>query len=147
MAYKGKYKVRNRGKYVGAVDNVVYRSSWERRFMVYADTNSKVIRWNSEELVIPYKSPFDGKIHRYFPDFWIEVQDEKTGKINNIIIEVKPKAQCMEPKKPKTARSKYRYMRDLKTWKINEAKWKVAQDFCDDRKWQFKLLTEEHLVK
>ena len=147
MAYKGKYKVRNRGKYVGAVDNVVYRSSWERRFMVYADTNSKVIRWNSEELVIPYKSPFDGKIHRYFPDFWIEVQDEKTGKINNIIIEVKPKAQCMEPKKPKTVRSKYRYLRDLKTWKINEAKWQVAREFCDDRKWQFKLLTEEHLVK
>ena len=53
----------------------------------------------------------------------------------------------MEPKKPKTARSKYRYMRELKTWKINEAKWEVAREFCNDRKWQFKLLTEDHLVR
>ena len=82
MAYKGKYKVKNPSKYVGAVDNVVYRSSWERRFMVYADTNPNVVKWNSEGLVIPYVSPVDGKVHRYFPDFWIEVKDEK-GKISH----------------------------------------------------------------
>ena len=113
MAYKGKYKVRNREKYVGAVDSVVYRSSWERRFMVYADTNTKVIRWNSEELVIPYKSPFDGKVHRFFPDFWIEVKGEG-GKINHIVIEVKPKVQIGPPKMGKTAKSKYRYLKAIK---------------------------------
>lgn len=147
MAYKGKYKVKNREKYVGAVDDVVYRSSWERRFMVYADNTDSVLRWNSEELVIPYVSPVDGRVHRYFPDFWIEVQDNASGKISNMVIEVKPKGQCGPPKMGKTAKSKYRYLRELKTWKVNEAKWEVARSFCDDRKWQFKILTEDHLVR
>tara|TARA_B100001245_G_C22760727_1_gene368075 strand:+ start:17 stop:457 length:441 start_codon:yes stop_codon:yes gene_type:complete len=146
MAYKGKYKVKNRSKYVGAVDNVVYRSSWERRFMVYADTNPNVVKWNSEELVIPYVSPVDGKVHRYFPDFWIEVKGEK-GKINHMVIEVKPKTQTVPPKLGKTAKSKYRYAKAMKTWKVNEAKFNMAREFCDDRKWQFKILTEDHLVK
>ena len=146
MAHKGKYKVKNRSKYVGAVDNVVYRSSWERRFMVYADTSKKVIKWNSEELVIPYVSPVDGKVHRYFPDFWIQSLSED-GQISNIIIEVKPKGQCQEPKMGKTAKSKYRYLRELKTWKVNEAKWDKAREFCEDRKWEFKILTEDHLVR
>ena len=146
MAYKGKYKVKNRSKYVGAVDNVIYRSSWERRFMVYADTNPNVVKWNSEELVIPYVSPVDGKVHRYYPDFWIEVKGEG-GKINHMVIEVKPKRQVGPPRMGKTPKSKYRYLRDMKTLKVNEAKFEMAREFCDDRKWQFKILTEEHLVK
>jgi|TARA_B110000495_G_C22395202_1_gene253289 hypothetical protein len=146
MAHKGKYKVQNRSKYVGAVDNVVYRSSWERRFMVYADTSVKVIKWNSEELVIPYVSPVDGKVHRYFPDFWMEVLEEG-GNTRNIVIEVKPKSQCSAPVMGKTAKSKYRYLRELKVWKVNEAKWEHCKDFCEDRQWQFKILTEDHLVR
>jgi len=146
MAHKGKYKVKNRSKYVGDVDNVVYRSSWERRFMVYADTSKKVIQWNSEELVIPYVSPVDGKVHRYFPDFWIEVLEEG-GTTNKIVIEVKPKGQCKPPTMGKTAKSKYRYLRELKVWKVNEAKWDSCKNFCDDNQWQFKILTEDHLVR
>tara|TARA_B100000953_G_scaffold232125_1_gene193495 strand:+ start:189 stop:638 length:450 start_codon:yes stop_codon:yes gene_type:complete len=149
MAYKGKYKVKNPNKYVGAVDKVRYRSSWERRFMVYCDvTQPKIERWSSEELVLPYVSPADGRVHRYFPDFWIEQRDEN-GKLSTMVIEVKPKAQCVPPKIPKTknSKSKYRYLREMKTWKVNEAKWKVAEEFCAERKWIFKLLTEDHLVK
>jgi len=149
MAYKGKYKVKNPNKYVGAVDKVRYRSSWERRFMVYCDvTQPKIERWSSEELVLPYVSPTDGRVHRYFPDFWIEQRDEN-GKLSTMVIEVKPKAQCVPPKIPKTknSKSKYRYLREMKTWKVNEAKWKVAEEFCAERKWIFKLLTEDHLVK
>jgi hypothetical protein len=149
MAYKGNYKVKNRSKYVGAVDKVRYRSSWERRFMVYCDvTQPKIERWSSEEIILPYKSPVDGRVHRYFPDFWIEQRDE-SGKLSTMVIEVKPKAQCGPPKKPKTktTKSKYRYLREMKMWKVNEAKWKVAEEFCAERKWTFKLLTEDHLVK
>jgi hypothetical protein len=146
MAYKGKYKVKNRSKYVGAVDNVVYRSSWERQFMVWADRSKQIIKWNSEELVIPYVSPVDGKVHRYFPDFWVQVL-EHSGKIVTSIIEVKPKTQMGPPKLGKTAKSKYRYAKAMKTWKVNEAKFKMAREFCDDRKWKFKILTEDHLVK
>ena len=151
MAYKGKYKVKNRDKYVGAVDNVQYRSAWERRFMVYCDISQKnIVRWSSEEIVLPYVSPVDGKVHRYFPDFWIE-QKGADGNLRHLLIEVKPKEQCGPPKKPlkkfKNSRSKFRYLNAIKTWKINEAKWKAAEEFCADRKWIFKILTEDHLVK
>ena len=149
MAYKGKYKVKNRNKYVGDVDTVQWRSTWERRFMVYCDvTQPKIVRWSSEELVLPYVSPIDGRVHRYFPDFWIEQRDE-SGRLSTMIIEVKPKEQCGPPKPPKvkTSKSKYRYLNALKTWRVNEAKWKVAEEFCAERKWKFKLLTEDHLVR
>ena len=75
MAHKGKYTVRNRSKYVGKVDSVVYRSSWERRFMVWCDDNPAVIAWNSEEVVIPYYSPVDNKMHKYHVDFLIKTRD------------------------------------------------------------------------
>ena len=47
MAYKGKYKPKNRSKYKGDPTKIVYRSLWERRFMVYCDENPNVIKWAS----------------------------------------------------------------------------------------------------
>ena len=114
--------------------------------MVWADRWPQIIKWNSEELVIPYVSPVDGKVHRYYPDFWVQIL-EHSGKIVTSVIEVKPKRQMGPPKMGKTAKSKYRYLREMKTWKVNEAKFEMAKEFCDDRKWQFKILTEDHLVK
>ena len=68
--------------------------------MVYCDRNPNILEWGSEEIIIPYRSPLDGRIHRYFPDFYIKVR-ETGGKIQKYIIEVKPKKQCVEPKKKK----------------------------------------------
>lgn len=146
MAHKGKYRVRNRDKYVGEVDKVTYRSSWERRFMVYCDNNPSVLKWNSEEVIIPYYSPVDNKMHRYFVDFLIQVKTVD-GDSKYILIEVKPDKETRPPVMGKTQKSKYRYLRELKTWKVNEAKWKEAVEFCADRQWEFKILTEKHLVK
>ena len=146
MALKGKYRVQNRDKYVGNVDSVTYRSSWERRFMVWCDDNPSVIAWNSEEVVIPYYSPVDKKMHKYYVDFLIKTRDG-SGKIKHTLIEVKPDKQTRPPVMGKTKKSKYRYLRELKTWKVNEAKWKHAEEFCKDRKWEFKILTEKQLVK
>lgn len=146
MSYKGKYTVRNRSKYVGKVDSVVYRSSWERRFMVWCDDNPAVIAWNSEEVVIPYYSPVDNKMHKYYVDFLIKTRDSD-GNVKHTLIEVKPEKQCKPPVMGKTKKSRYRYLKELKTWKVNEAKWKEAEEFCLDRKWEFKILTEKHLMK
>ena len=68
MSYKGKYIPKNPQKYKGDPSQVVYRSLWERKFMVYCDKNDKVVEWGSEEIIVPYRSPWDGKMHRYFPD-------------------------------------------------------------------------------
>ena len=142
FTYKGKFKPINPHKYAGDVKNIVFRSLWERRFMKYCDTNRNVIAWNSEEVVIPYKSPIDGKYHRYYPDFLIRIKSSNDTK-KTIMIEVKPKKETRPPKKRKKT---VRYLQEVKTWGVNEAKWKAAEEYCKDRKWEFKILTEDHLL-
>ena len=75
MAYKGKFRPQNRDKYKGNASNIQYRSGWELNFMKYLDRQPEVVRWSSEEIIIPYKSPIDGKWHRYFPDFWVKTSN------------------------------------------------------------------------
>ena len=142
MAYSGRYKVKNPKKYKGNIDKVYYRSSWELKFMNYCDRNSAVLEWGSEEVVIPYISPLDGRRHRYFPDFYIKIKP-KSGPIKRIIIEVKPKKQCSAPDIPK--RKTKRFINEVRTWGVNKAKWQSAIEYCNDRGMEFKILTEDHL--
>ena len=101
MSYKGKYQPSYPKKYKGDPTNIVYRSLWERKFMVYCDKNENILEWGSEEVIVPYRSPIDNRYHRYFPDFYIKVR-ESNGKIKKMIIEIKPYKQCIEPKVQKT---------------------------------------------
>ena len=122
---------------------VVYRSLWERKLMVYCDKNEKVLEWGSEEVIIPYLSPWDNKVHRYFPDFYMKVR-QKDGSIKKVIIEVKPKHQCKAP--PTNPKRKTRkWFNEVKTYLTNQAKWKSANEFCADNNMEFKILTEDHL--
>ena len=142
MSYKGKYTPTNPRKYTGNPSNIIYRSLWERKFMVYCDTNNKILEWGSEEIIIPYLSPWDGRVHRYFPDFYIKVK-QSNGTLKKFIIEVKPKKQT-KPPKPVTRKTK-RFINEVKTWSINEAKWKYATEWCNNNDMEFKILTEDHL--
>jgi hypothetical protein len=142
MAYSGYYRPKNPQKYMGDYKNIVYRSSWECKVMSWLDNNPSIVNWGSEELIIPYKSPVDGKVHRYFPDFVVKVQS-KDGKLRTMILEVKPKRQTQAPKQQK--RITKQYINEVTTWGVNQAKWKAATDFCLDRGWEFKILTEDHL--
>ena len=142
MSYKGKYRPNNPLKYKGDYRNIIYRSLWELKFMKYCDSNQNILEWGSEEFWLPYKSPLDNKVHRYFPDFYIKVR-ETTGKINKMIIEVKPKRQCIEPKRPKKKTRGYIY--EVREYARNQAKWKAAKSYCLDRGYEFKILTENEL--
>ena len=142
MSYKGRYTPANPKKYKGNSRNIVYRSLWERKFMVYCDTSKNILEWGSEEIIIPYLSPWDGRIHRYFPDFYMKVK-ETNGKIKNYVIEVKPAKQTKPPKKPK--RQTKGYIREAYEYARNQAKWKMAKEFCADRQWEFKVVTEKEL--
>ena len=142
MAYKGRYNPVNPKKYKGNPQNIIYRSLWERKFMVYCDTNDKVLEWGSEEIIIPYISPWDSKVHRYFPDFYIKVK-QSSGTLKKFIIEVKPKKQTRPPK-PVERKTK-RWIKEVRTFGINEAKWKHATKWCKDNDMEFKILTEEEL--
>lgn len=142
MSYKGKFKPKYPEKYAGDPTNIIYRSLWELRLMRYFDQSTSVIKWGSEEVIIPYRSPVDNRIHRYFPDFIVKTKD-LNGTINTTIIEVKPLAQTKEPvKQEKRTR---RYIKEVFTWGINQAKWKAAEEFCKDRNWQFKIMTEKEI--
>ena len=143
MAYKGKYQLKNTHKYIGNPMNVIYHSLWERKFMVYADNSDNILEWGSEEHIIPYVSPWDGRRHRYFPDFYIKAK-QHDGSIKKVIIEIKPKVQCSPPEKKPSRKTKAWYNK-VKTWGINQAKWKYANEYCLDRNWEFKILTEDHL--
>ena len=143
MSYKGRFRPKNHKKYKGDPTKVFYRSLWERRFMHYCDTTPSILEWNSEEIVIPYVSPIDNKVHRYFPDFYIKVRNV-SGKVRREIIEVKPKRQCEPPKKPQ--RQTKKYLREVATYGVNQAKFKAAEEYCKNRKYNFRILTEDHLT-
>ena len=147
MAYnykQGFFKPNNPSKYIGDPNNIVYRSGWEHRVMQWADTNPNVKRWCSEEIVIPYKSPVDDRYHRYFVDFYVEAVG-RDGGVKKMLLEVKPRAQTEAPKEQK--RKTKRYITEVVTYGVNQAKWKAAEEFCKDKGWEFLIITEEQLFR
>lgn len=139
---KSKYKPSFPRKYKGDPNNIICRSSWERKFCRYCDLNEQVLEWGSEEFWIPYLSPVDNRVHRYFPDFIMKVR-ESSGQVKTYVIEVKPGKQTVPPKKPKRQTKSYLY--ECKTYAVNQAKWKAAVEFCKDHMIEFKVITEKEL--
>jgi len=142
MSYKGKYQPSHPKKYRGDSSNIIYRSLWERKFMVYCDMNENILEWGSEEIVVPYRSPIDNRYHRYFPELYIKYKD-KGGKIKKSLIEIKPFKQTMEPKVQKRKTKGYIY--EVVEYAKNQAKWEAAREWCLDRGYEFKVLTENEL--
>lgn len=136
---QGHFEPVNPSKYQGT-QPIYYRSSWEKRFMVWCDTNPSILIWASESLVIPYHSPVDNKMHRYFPDFLVKVQT-KSGKIETHLIEIKPRAEQLPPK----TRNKKRLITETATYIVNQAKWTAAKKFCDEKGINFLVLNEKDL--
>lgn len=143
MAYKGVFRPNNPEKYTGDPTNIIYRSRWELILMAQLDKNPNVLKWGSEEIIIPYRSPIDGRVHRYFPDFYIKKVNASDGKITELLVEVKPKAQTKPPtiqKKPTR-----RYITEVQTWGINSAKWEAARNYCLTKAMEFIIITEDDL--
>ena len=145
-AYKGVFKPKNPHKYKGEVSNIIYRSSWELRFMSYCDTHPQIIKWSSEEISINYLSPKTRKFQRYFPDFLIQVKN-KNNSIDTILIEIKPFHETQPPtnRTAKKAKSRGRLLKESITFAVNQAKWAAATEWCRKRNIQFKVLTEKEL--
>ena len=135
--HQGKFVPKNPNKYRGDISNIVYRSGYEVKFMNWCDLNSDVTQWSSEEIVIPYRSPLDNKLHRYFVDFYVKIQDKV------YLIEVKPDRFTREPAIPK--RKTKRFLNEVAQYAVNQAKWKAAREVCADRNWEFKIITEKEL--
>jgi hypothetical protein len=142
MAYSGKFSPKNPEKYLGDPSNIVYRSLWERNIMVRLDERVDVLHWASEELNLPYRSPVDLKIHRYFPDFIAKMKKED-GTTFIMMIEVKPHAQSIEPVKGKKVTK--RFIREVMDYSVNQAKWSAARAYCADKGWEFVVFTEKDI--
>ena len=143
--YQGKYSPKFPEKYSGDPSNIVFRSGWELKVFKWCDLHSSVVKWGSEEKPIPYRSPVDGKIHRYFPDLQIVLR-YPTGEEVTFLVEIKPKAQTKPPKK-KTARGMptKRYLSEVQTYVTNQAKWEAAKATCDKYGWKWIIMTEDNI--
>jgi len=112
--------------------------------MMYLDDHKDVVSWGSEEVVVPYRSPIDGRLHRYFVDF-IVTKINKEGKRETSLIEVKPASQTKPPVITEQKRKSKKYIQEVMTWGINSSKWAAAKEYCDDRGWNFIIMTEKEL--
>lgn len=142
--YQGKYKPNHPEKYRGDTSNIVFRSSWEYKAFIFCDNNPSVVFWNSEEVVIPYRSPLDGRIHRYFMDLkiWVKSPD---GSLKVSLVEIKPFSETRPPEK-KQGKRKDIFLNEVATWNVNDAKWKAARALCESQGWNFVIWTEKELL-
>jgi len=144
VSYKGRFKPKKPSKYKGDPSNIIYRSRWELMVMMKFDAHPNILEWSSEEVVIPYIDPITNVKRRYFPDFWCKKKNRSNGQIEETLIEVKPLAQT-KPPQVRTGKPNKRYLNEVRTWGVNEAKWEAAKDLCMMKKWQFVIITEREL--
>jgi Straboviridae/Kyanoviridae head completion nuclease len=126
-------------KYIGAKVPFA-RSSWELYFMKWCDTNPNVLTWANESITVPYRSPKDGKMHRYFPDFIIEYV-KTDGSVQKLVIEIKPEKQM----RPGTSKNRKTKAAQDSVYLVNKAKWAAAQRACDLNGYHFQVLNENQL--
>lgn len=142
MFHKRIYKPMFPAKYAGDPTNIIMRSSWETMFASWCDKNPSIVKWSSEETIIPYRCPTDNRIHRYFVDFKIQTK-QADGSLKTFLVEVKPAKQTVPPVYP--GRKTQRYLTESLTFLKNQAKWTAAVEYCKDRNWEFKIITEKEL--
>ena len=138
MAYKGKYTIKNTKKYLGDPTKVIYRSLWERQAFKWCESNPRVKKWNSEEIVVPYKCKTDNKLHRYYVDLLVELDNKDI-----ILVEIKPKRETVPPKGKRKTR---RYIKEVTTYIKNTSKWEAATQYANHKGWKFQVWTEDTLT-
>ena len=142
--YQGDYKPKHPEKYIG---NTLphYRSGWERRVFYYMDMNESIAAWGSECVVVPYVSPKDGEIHRYYPDIFCRVKT--VDGLKDFMLEIKPMAQSQPAKKPKkmTAKAIMQFNESQEVYLVNRAKWEACEKWCKERNITFRVVTENEL--
>lgn len=137
---QGIFQPKNPQKFIGKF--AIFRSSYERKFFIWADKNPNVLEWGSENIVVPYKHPADGKMHRYYVDNYVVIKEGT--QIKKYLIEIKPFAQT-QPPKPSKKKKQSTVQYEIAQWQINQAKWEAAEKFAASKNAKFLLLTEKNL--
>jgi len=136
--------LKNPSKYIGKRP-IMLRSSWEIILAKQLDEKTSILKWASESVYIPYFNPIKKTMSRYFPDFYVEYINDKTGKVVKEIWEVKPLWETQPPAPGKKMSKKY--IEALAKWAVNQAKWKAIIEFCEKTNGDltFRIITEESL--
>ena len=143
--HKGKFTPENPVKYAGNLDQIIYRSGYEKALMHWLDRNPNVLKWSSESVCIPYTIQTENKTRRYFPDFLIEILD-KTGNKRILLIEVKPKKETVLPVVTRR-KKKSTVIQEHVTYAKNQAKWEAARAWCKRHGAEFTIWTEDQLIE
>ncbi len=143
---QGYFKPANPEKYLGDLSKIVFRSSWEFKFLKWCDLSPTIIKYSSEPLGIPFLNPLDKKGHIYYIDFYIQVR-KTDGNIEDYLVEVKPNKYVVEPKKPNrmTDKATSNYVYAAKQYIINQAKFEAAKNFAAQKGLKFGIITENFL--
>ena len=142
---QGFYTVKHPEKYEGDVNKVVYRSSWELDAFNFCDNNPHVLKWSSEEIIIPYSKPSGNggfRPARYFPDLFMEYRT-KDGQLRRDLIEIKPARQTKVSRSRSPKNKKY----ENQVLFINRLKWEAAENWCKQNGMTFRVLTEREQFK
>jgi hypothetical protein len=137
---QGVFKPKHPQKFVGKF--AVYRSSFELKFMRWADNNPNVLEWSSEQIIVPYVSPVDGRAHRYYVDNFVVIREGDV--VKRYLVEIKPFGQT-QPPKPSKRKKPATMLYEQTQWIINQAKWAAAREFARKKHAEFIILTEKEL--
>lgn len=137
---QGVFQPKNPDKFIGKF--AIFRSSLERKFFLWADGNPNVLQWSSEQIIVPYKSPIDQRLHRYYVDTYVVLKEG--DKIKKYLIEIKPYKQTLPPT-PSNRKKKTTVLYETTQWVINQAKWEAAKKFATAKGAEFLVITEKDL--
>lgn len=140
---QGRFNPTNKEKYKGTFP-IIYRSKMELNAMRMLDSNPNVITWGSESVVIPYKSPLDNKLHRYFVDM-VALVKQKDGTNKKVLIEVKPLKQTQPPVFSNNKSQKTVIYENVQ-YAVNMAKFDAAKKWCEKNNFLFLILTEKEIT-
>jgi hypothetical protein len=135
------YKPVNAQKYVGN-GMPFYRSGMELKFMRWCDKNPNVLKWSSESVIVPYVSPIDHRVHRYFIDNAVVIKEGNV--VKKYLVEVKPESQTKPPSKHGNKKEST-ILYENATWLINNSKWEAAKKYAQSIGYEFLIITEKHL--
>ena len=111
-------------------ERIIFRSSYEKKFIYWLENNPAVKYWGSECLKIPYFYPPDGKTHSYYPDYFVQMEDGTC-----LVVEIKPSSQTKKPVNENSWVGE--------AYRKNMCKWKATMEFCKAKGFQFKVITEK----
>lgn len=142
----GYYAIKNVEKYIGDPTQIIYRSSWERKFCVFCDHSPNIIKWSSEPFPIKYYNPIDKLTHEYNVDFYVKMV-HNNGIIDDYLVEIKPKHKLGKPEPPskQTLKKLVNYNAQAKEYVINSAKFAAANAFAAKMGYKFIVVTEDFL--